>query len=72
MDRLVIPKTLSPTCLYSRSAKLGLPFTELKEEVRAAKVKNLVILEEPNERGKWWTLVSDTPKEVEKLKLDPE
>ena len=46
---LGLPKSLSQACLYSKSAKLRLPYTELKEEVKAAKARNLMTLEEPDE-----------------------
>ena len=72
---LGLPKTLSPACLYSRSAKLRLPFTELTEEVRAAKARNLVILEESSDKCIKGAKIevdgrtkADTPKEVEEAK----
>ena len=43
---LGIPKTLSVDCLYTKSGKLQLPFTELTEEVKAAKARTLITLEE--------------------------
>ena len=46
---LGLPKTLSPPCFYSRAAKLRFPYTELGEEVKAAKARNLVILEESSD-----------------------
>ena len=72
---LGLPKTLSPACLYSRSAKLRLPFTELTEEVRAAKARNLVILEESSDKCIKGAKIevdsgikADTHKEVEEAK----
>ena len=41
---LGLPKSLSVDCLYSKSSKLQLPFTALTEEVKVAKVRNLVSL----------------------------
>ena len=41
---LGLPKSLSVDCLYSKSSKLQLPFTALTEEVKVAKVRNLVTL----------------------------
>ena len=43
---LGLPKSLSQACLYSRSAKLRFPFSELTEEVKAAKARNLLTLQE--------------------------
>ena len=41
---LGLPKSLSVDCLYSKSAKLQLPFTSLTEEVKVAKARNLTSL----------------------------
>ena len=46
---LGLPKSLSQACLYSKSAKLRLPYTELKEEFKAAKARNLMTLEESDD-----------------------
>ena len=43
---LGLPKSLSVECLYSRTSKLQLPYTELTEEVKAAKARLLTTLEE--------------------------
>ena len=43
---LGLPKSLSQACLYSKSAKLRFPFSELTEEVKAAKARNLITLQE--------------------------
>ena len=43
---LGLPKSLSVECLYSKTGKLQLPFTELTEEVKAAKARLLTTLEE--------------------------
>ena len=43
---LGLPRTLSTACFYSRTAKLQFPYSELTEEVKAAKARNLVTLEE--------------------------
>lgn len=43
---LGLPKSLSVECLYSRTGKLQLPYTELTEEVKAAKARLLTTLEE--------------------------
>ena len=37
---------ISKSCMYSKTAKLRLPFTSLEEEFRAAKARNLVTMEE--------------------------
>ena len=50
---LGLPKSLSVDCLYSKSAKLQLPFTSLTEEVKVAKARNLTSLnssEDPSVR----------------------
>ena len=47
---LFLPKTLSPACLYSKAAKLRFPYTELSEEVKAAKARNLVTLKESSDK----------------------
>ena len=41
---LGLPKTLSTACFYSKTAKLQFPYSELTEEVKAAKARNLVTL----------------------------
>jgi len=43
---LKLPKSLSKACIYSRSAKLRLPYSSLEEEFRSSKVRNLVTMEE--------------------------
>ena len=43
---LGLPKTLSVDCLFSRSSKLQLPYTALTEEVKVAKARNKIILDE--------------------------
>ena len=43
---LGLPKSLAVECLYSKTGKLQLPFTELTEEVKAAKARLLTTLEE--------------------------
>ena len=40
---------MSPACLYSKSAKLRFPFSELTEEVKAAKARNLMTLQESDD-----------------------
>lgn len=42
---LRIPKSFSSDCLFSRSSKLRLPFSSLTEEVKTAKARNLITLE---------------------------
>ena len=41
-----IPKNLSVSCLYSKSSKLKLPFSSLKEEAKVSKVRNLATFQE--------------------------
>ena len=43
---LGLPKSLSIECLYTTSGKLQLPFSELEEEMKAAKARLLTTLEE--------------------------
>ena len=43
---LGLPKSLSIDCLFSRSSKLQLPYTALTEEVKVAKARNKIILDE--------------------------
>ena len=43
---LGLPRSLSVECFYSKSAKLQLPFSELTEEVRAAKARLHMTLQE--------------------------
>ena len=43
---LGLPKSLSTDCFYSKSTKVQLPYTALTEEVKVAKARNLVTLEE--------------------------
>ena len=43
---LGFPKSLSVDCLFSRSSKLQLPYTALTEEVKVAKSRNKIILDE--------------------------
>ena len=43
---LGLPRSLSVECLYSRSTKIQLPFSELTEEVKAAKARIYTTLEE--------------------------
>ena len=47
---LALPKTLSPACIYSKAAKLRFPYTELSEEVKAAKARNLATLGESSDK----------------------
>ena len=46
---LGLPKSLSVECLYTSSGKLQLPFTELQEEMKAAKARLLTTLEEADD-----------------------
>ena len=46
---LGFPKQLSVECFYTKSGKLQLPFSELTEEVMAAKARILTTLEESND-----------------------
>ena len=46
---LGLPKSLSVECLYTSSGKLQLPFTELEEEMKAAKARLLTTLEEADD-----------------------
>ena len=46
---LGLPRSMSPACLYSKSAKLRFPFSELTEEVKAAKARNLMTLQESDD-----------------------
>ena len=72
---LGLPKSLSTACFYSKSAKLQFPYSELTEEVKAAKARNLVTLAESKDKcirgakivvdGGWKT---DTSKDVEEAK----
>ena len=48
---LGIPKTLSVDCMYTRSGKLQLPFTELSEEHAAAKARLLTMLRDSEDQG---------------------
>ena len=43
---LGVPMSLSSACMYSRSGKLQLPYTELSEEVKAAKARVYTTFEE--------------------------
>ena len=43
---LGLPKSLSIDCLFSKSSKLQLPYTALTEEVKVAKVRNKITLDE--------------------------
>ena len=47
---LGLPKTLSTACFYSKTAKLQFPYTELTEEVKAAKARNLITLSESKDQ----------------------
>ena len=47
---LGLSKSLSPACLCSRTAKLRFPYTELSEEVKAAKARNLATLGESSDK----------------------
>ena len=74
---LGLPRTLSTACFYSRTAKLQFPYSELTEEVKAAKARNLVTLEESKDECiKGATLTVDggrnanTPKAVEEAKAN--
>ena len=46
---LGLPRTLSVECLYSKSSRLQLPFSELREEVRAAKARVLMTFQESSD-----------------------
>ena len=46
---LGLPKSLSVECFYSRSAKLQLPYSELTEEVKAAKARIHTTFEESDD-----------------------
>ena len=46
---LGLPKSLSVDCLFSRSSKLQLPYTALTEEVKVAKARNKIILDESSD-----------------------
>ena len=41
-----IPKNLSTSCMYSKSAKLRLPFSSLQEEFKVVKARNLVTFQD--------------------------
>ena len=43
---LGLPRSLSVDCLFSRSSKLQMPYTSLNEEVKVAKARNMMILDE--------------------------
>ena len=47
---LGLPKLLSTFCFYSKSSKLQFPFTELCDEVKVAKARNLVTLQESDDK----------------------
>ena len=72
---LGLPRSLSTACMYSRSGKLQLPYTELSEEVKAAKARVYTTFEEsedPCVRGANLKVdggrKSDTPGSVEDAK----
>ena len=44
-----IPKNLSTSCMYSKSAKLRLPFSSLQEEFKVVKTRNLVTFQDSND-----------------------
>ena len=44
-----IPKSLSTSCMYSKSSKLKLPFSSLTEEFKVIKVRNLVTFQESSD-----------------------
>ena len=46
---LGFPRSLSTACLYTRSGKLQLPYTELSEEVKAAKARVYTTFEESDD-----------------------
>ena len=46
---LGLPKSLSTACLYTRSGKLQLPYSELSEEVKAAKARVYTTFEESDD-----------------------
>ena len=46
---LGLPKSLSTACMYTRSGRLQLPYSELKEEVKAAKARIYTTFEESND-----------------------
>ena len=73
---LGLPKSLSTACLYTRSGKLQLPYTELSEEVKAAKARVYTTFEEsedPCVRGAKVKVdggrKADTPGSVKDAKL---
>ena len=73
---LGLPRTLSTACFYSRTAKLQFPYSELTEEVRVAKARNQVTLENSKDaciRGADMALDGgrkvNTPREVEEAKF---
>ena len=57
---LGVPKSLSIDCLFSRTSKLQLPYTALTEEVRVAKARNKIILDESTD-----TCISNSGIEVD-------
>ena len=68
---LGLPRSMSPACLYSKSAKLRFPFSELTEEVKAAKARNLMTLQESEDLRIKDSIISvdggkkvDTPSEI--------
>ena len=72
---LGLPKTLSTACFYSRTAKLQFPYRELIEEVKVAKARNQVTLDNSKDDCiKGAKIIIDggrkanTPKEVEEAK----
>ena len=46
---LGLPKSLSTACMYTRSGRLQLPYSELTEEVKAAKARIYTTFEESND-----------------------
>ena len=72
---LGLPKSLSTDCMYTKSGKLQLPYSELTEDVKAAKARLLTTLEEaadPCVRGANVNVdggrKADTPKNVQEAK----
>ena len=72
---LGLPRSLSQACLYSKSAKLRFPFSELTEEVKAAKARNLMTLLESEDVNIKEANISvdggrkaDTPGEIDEAK----
>merc|ERR1739842_168200 len=50
---LGLPMSLSTACLYTRSGRLQLPYSELSEEVKAAKVRVYTVCARSKVVGIW-------------------